>query len=188
VTLSFNVDRFALGEAITRSQDMERRLRCRDDHRELLGTAQVFPAVAEGARMLLLAAVIVIYLVLSILYEVSSTRSDSLRTAGAGVGALLTLMLFKMELSVIAIIGVMLVALSKECHLMIDFPLMPSATAPTTSAIHQAAAGFRPIHDATMAAIMGTLPIALGLGAGAELDSFGIAVVAGSDSQLLKLK
>jgi HAE1 family hydrophobic/amphiphilic exporter-1 len=139
--------------------------------------------------------VIVIYLVLSILYE-SFIHPITILSGlpAAGVGALLTLMLFKMELSVIAIIGVVMLVgiVKKNAILMIDFAIDAQRNRGETPerAIHQACLlRFRPIMMTTMAAIMGTLPIALGLGAGAELrQPLGIAVVGGLlMSQLLTL-
>src|SRR5262249_17671585 len=159
------------------------------------GTAQVFQQSLKGQGWLLLATVIVIYLVLSILYE-SFIHPITILSGlpAAGVGALLTLMLFKMELSVIAIIGVvMLVGIVKKNAIMMIYLAIDAQRnrgEPPERAIHQACLlRFRPIMMTTMAAIMGTLPIALGLGAGAELrQPLGIAVVGGLlTSQLLTL-
>jgi HAE1 family hydrophobic/amphiphilic exporter-1 len=112
----------------------------------------------------------------------------------AGVGALLTLMLFKIDLSVIAIIGVIMLVgiVKKNAIMMIDFAIdaQRNRGEPADRAIHQACLlRFRPIMMTTMSAIMGTLPIALGLGAGAEMrQPLGIAVVGGLlTSQLLTL-
>ena len=197
VTLSFNVvPGFALGEAINQIQDMERRLALPATiTASFSGTAQVFQQSLKGQGWLLLATVIVIYLVLSILYE-SFIHPVTILSGlpAAGVGALLTLMLFKMELSVIAIIGVVMLVgiVKKNAILMIDFAIDAQRNRGETPerAIHQACLlRFRPIMMTTMAAIMGTLPIALGLGAGAELrQPLGIAVVGGLlMSQLLTL-
>jgi HAE1 family hydrophobic/amphiphilic exporter-1 len=197
VTLSFNVaPGFALGEAINQIQDMERRLALPATiTASFSGTAQVFQQSLKGQGWLLLATVIVIYLVLSILYE-SFIHPVTILSGlpAAGVGALLTLMLFRMELSVIAIIGVVMLVgiVKKNAILMIDFAIdaQRNRGEPPERAIHQACLlRFRPIMMTTMAAIMGTLPIALGLGAGAELrQPLGIAVVGGLlMSQLLTL-
>jgi HAE1 family hydrophobic/amphiphilic exporter-1 len=112
----------------------------------------------------------------------------------AGVGALLTLLLFKMDLSVIAIIGIIMLVgiVKKNAIMMIDFAIdaQRNLGEPPERAIYRACIlRFRPIMMTTMAAIMGTLPIALGLGAGAELrQPLGIAVVGGLlTSQLLTL-
>jgi hydrophobic/amphiphilic exporter-1 (mainly G- bacteria), HAE1 family len=197
VTISFNLaPGVALGEAIDRIQDMERRLALPATITTgFSGTAQVFQQSLKGQGWLLLATVIVIYLVLSILYE-SFIHPITILSGlpAAGVGALLTLMLFKMELSVIAIIGVIMLVgiVKKNAIMMIDFAIdaQRSRGEPPERAIHQACLlRFRPIMMTTMAAIMGTLPIALGLGAGAELrQPLGIAVVGGLlTSQLLTL-
>jgi HAE1 family hydrophobic/amphiphilic exporter-1 len=144
---------------------------------------------------LLLATIVVIYLVLSILYE-SFLHPITILSGlpAAGVGALLTLMLFKMDLNVIAIIGVIMLVgiVKKNAIMMIDFALDAQRNHRETPerAIHQACLmRFRPIMMTTLAAIMGSLPIALGLGAGAELrQPLGIAVVGGLlTSQLLTL-
>ena len=159
------------------------------------GTAQVFQQSLRGQGWLLLATVIVIYIVLGILYE-SFIHPITILSGlpAAGVGALLTLMLFKMNLSVIAIIGVIMLIgiVKKNAIMMIDFAIEAQRSRGETPerAIHQACLlRFRPIMMTTMAAIMGTLPIALGLGAGAELrQPLGIAVVGGLlTSQLLTL-
>jgi hydrophobic/amphiphilic exporter-1 (mainly G- bacteria), HAE1 family len=197
VTISFNLaPGVALGEALDRIQDMERRLALPATITTgFSGTAQVFQQSLKGQGWLLLATVIVIYLVLSILYE-SFIHPITILSGlpAAGVGALLTLMLFKMELSVIAIIGVIMLVgiVKKNAIMMIDFAIdaQRSRGEPPERAIHQACLlRFRPIMMTTMAAIMGTLPIALGLGAGAELrQPLGIAVVGGLlTSQLLTL-
>jgi len=197
VTISVNVAAgFALGEAIKQIEDVERRLALPATITPgFSGTAQVFQQSLKGQGWLLLATVIVIYLVLSILYE-SFIHPITILSGlpAAGVGALLTLMLFKMELSVIAIIGVIMLVgiVKKNAIMMIDFAIdaQRSRGEPPERAIHQACLlRFRPIMMTTMAAIMGTLPIALGLGAGAELrQPLGVAVVGGLlTSQLLTL-
>ena len=144
---------------------------------------------------LLLATVVVIYLVLSILYE-SFLHPITILSGlpAAGIGALLTLMLFNMNLSVIAIIGVIMLIgiVKKNAIMMVDFAIeaQRSRGAPPERAIRQACLlRFRPIMMTTMAAIMGGLPIALGFGAGAELrQPLGLAVVGGLlTSQLLTL-
>jgi HAE1 family hydrophobic/amphiphilic exporter-1 len=197
VTISFNLaPGVALGEAIDQIQDMEKRLALPATITPgFSGTAQVFQQSLRGQGWLLLATIVVIYLVLSILYE-SFIHPITILSGlpAAGVGALLTLMLFKMDLSVIAIIGIiMLVGIAKKNAItMIDFALDAQRNhgEPPQRAIHQACLlRFRPIMMTTMAAIMGGLPIALGLGAGAELrQPLGVAVVGGLlTSQLLTL-
>jgi HAE1 family hydrophobic/amphiphilic exporter-1 len=149
------------------------------------GVAQAFQAGLSNQPILLLAAVLTIYIVLGILYE--SFIHPITILAGlpsAGIGALLSLILFKMDLSVIAIIGiVMLIGIVKKNAIMIvDFALeRRSAGASPRDAIYEACLlRFRPIMMTTFAAIFGALPIAIGAGAGAELrQPLGIAVVGG---------
>jgi HAE1 family hydrophobic/amphiphilic exporter-1 len=197
VTISFNLaPGVALGDAIERIQDLETRLVFPPTiTASFSGTAQVFQQSLRGQGWLLLATVVVIYIVLGILYE-SFIHPITILSGlpAAGVGALLTLMLFKMELSVIAIIGVIMLVgiVKKNAIMMIDFAVDAQRNRGETPerAIYQACLlRFRPIMMTTMAAIMGTLPIALGLGAGAELrQPLGIAVVGGLlTSQLLTL-
>jgi hydrophobic/amphiphilic exporter-1 (mainly G- bacteria), HAE1 family len=197
VTISFNLaPGVALGDAIERIQDLETRLVFPPTiTANFSGTAQVFQQSLRGQGWLLLATVVVIYIVLGILYE-SFIHPITILSGlpAAGVGALLTLMLFKMELSVIAIIGVIMLVgiVKKNAIMMIDFAVDAQRNRGETPerAIYQACLlRFRPIMMTTMAAIMGTLPIALGLGAGAELrQPLGIAVVGGLlTSQLLTL-
>jgi len=197
VTISFNLaPGVALGEAIDQIQNMERQLALPATITSgFSGTAQVFQQSLRGQGWLLLATVVVIYLVLSILYE-SFIHPITILSGlpAAGVGALLTLMLFKMDLSVIAMIGVIMLIgiVKKNAIMMIDFALDAQRNQGETPqrAIHQACVlRFRPIMMTTAAAIMGGLPIALGLGAGAELrQPLGVAVVGGLlTSQLLTL-
>jgi HAE1 family hydrophobic/amphiphilic exporter-1 len=197
VTISFNLaPGLALGEAIDQIQNMERQLALPATITPgFSGTAQVFQQSLRGQGWLLLATVVVIYLVLSILYE-SFIHPITILSGlpAAGVGALLTLMLFKMDLSVIAMIGVIMLIgiVKKNAIMMIDFALDAQRNQGETPqrAIHQACVlRFRPIMMTTAAAITGGLPIALGLGAGAELrQPLGVAVVGGLlTSQLLTL-
>ncbi len=158
------------------------------------GTAQVFQDSLSNQPLLILAAVVVIYIVLGILYE-SFIHPITILSGlpSAGIGAILTLMAFGMELSVIAIIGiVMLVGIvKKKAIMMIDFALERRREgAEALEAIREAALlRFRPIMMTTLAAIFGVLPIALGAGAGSELrQPLGVAVVGGLlVSQLLTL-
>jgi HAE1 family hydrophobic/amphiphilic exporter-1 len=197
VTISFNLSPGAsLGEAISKIQDMERQLVFPPTITAgFAGTAQVFQQSLHGQGWLLLATVVVIYIVLGILYE-SFIHPITILSGlpAAGFGALLTLWLFNMDLSVIAIIGVIMLVgiVKKNAIMMIDFAIDAQRNMGETPerAIYRACIlRFRPIMMTTMAAIMGTLPIALGLGAGAELrQPLGIAVVGGLvTSQLLTL-
>jgi len=197
VTISFNLaPGVALGEAIERIQEMERRLVFPPTITAgFAGTAQVFQQSLRGQGWLLLATVLVIYVVLGILYE-SFIHPITILSGlpAAGVGALLTLMLFKMDLSVIAIIGVIMLVgiVKKNAIMMVDFAIEAQRNQGESPerAIHRACLlRFRPIMMTTVAAIMGGLPIALGLGVGAELrQPLGVAVVGGLlTSQLLTL-
>ncbi len=158
------------------------------------GTAQVFQDSLRGQGVLILAAVFAAFVILGILYE-SFIHPITIISGlpSAGIGAILTLMLFNMELSVIAMIGiVMLVGIvKKNAIMMVDFALERRRVGLSAEhAIREAALlRFRPIMMTTFAAIFGTLPIAIGAGTGAELrQPLGIAVVGGlCVSQLLTL-
>jgi HAE1 family hydrophobic/amphiphilic exporter-1 len=158
------------------------------------GTAQVFQDSLRGQGVLILAAVFAAFVILGILYE-SFIHPITIISGlpSAGIGAILTLMLFNLELSVIAMIGiVMLVGIvKKNAIMMVDFALERRRVGLSAEhAIREAALlRFRPIMMTTFAAIFGTLPIALGAGAGAELrQPLGVAVVGGlCVSQLLTL-
>jgi HAE1 family hydrophobic/amphiphilic exporter-1 len=159
------------------------------------GTAQVFQDSLAGQGLLLLAAIFVIYVVLGILYE-SFIHPITILSGlpAAGLGALITLMLCGMDLSVIAIIGiVMLIGIvKKNAILMIDFALerQRAGSIEPAQAIYEACLiRFRPIMMTTMSAIMGSIPIAIATGAGSELRRpLGVAVVGGLlVSQLLTL-
>jgi hydrophobic/amphiphilic exporter-1 (mainly G- bacteria), HAE1 family len=158
------------------------------------GTAQAFQSSLQGLGMLLLLAVLVIYVVLGILYE-SFIHPFTILSAlpFAGFGALATLMLFGTDLSIYAFVGViMLVGLVKKNGIMmVDFAIEAAKQGRDRfDAIYEASlTRFRPIMMTTMAALFGTLPIALGLGAGAEARRpLGLAVVGGLlFSQMLTL-
>ncbi|HVS80328.1 MAG TPA: efflux RND transporter permease subunit [Pyrinomonadaceae bacterium] len=150
------------------------------------GTAQIFQSSLQNLTLLLLVAVLVIYLILGILYE-SFIHPFTILSGlpSAGLGALLTLLLFGRELDVYAFVGlIMLIGIvEKNAIMMIDFALTAQREQgkPAEEAIFQACLiRFRPIMMTTMAALMGTLPIALGWGAGAESRrGLGLAVVGG---------
>jgi hydrophobic/amphiphilic exporter-1 (mainly G- bacteria), HAE1 family len=150
------------------------------------GTAEIFQSSLQNLTLLLLVAVLVIYLVLGILYE-SFIHPFTILSGlpSAGLGALLTLLLFGRELDVYAFVGlIMLIGIvEKNAIMMIDFALTRQREEgkPAEEAIFQACLiRFRPIMMTTMAALMGTLPIALGWGAGAESRrGLGLAVVGG---------
>jgi len=159
------------------------------------GTAQVFQSSLRGLGLLLAVAVLVIYIVLGILYE-SFLHPVTILSGlpSAGFGALVTLILFGMGLDLYGFVGiVMLVGIvKKNAIMMIDFALEAQRTEgkPAREAIYQGCLlRFRPIMMTTMSALMGTLPIAIGLGAGGESRRpLGLAVVGGLVfSQLLTL-
>jgi HAE1 family hydrophobic/amphiphilic exporter-1 len=196
VTISFNLaPGFALGQAVEAIQQLEREDRLPATiSTGFQGTAQVFQDSLRGQGILILAAIFAAYVVLGILYE-SFIHPITIISGlpSAGIGAILTLMLFKMDLSVIAMIGiVMLVGIvKKNAIMMIDFAIERRRVGLTAEAAIREACllRFRPIMMTTFAAIFGTLPIALGTGAGAELrQPLGVAVVGGlCVSQLLTL-
>ena len=196
VTISFNLlPEFSLGQAVDAITQIERDERLPATITTgFQGTAQVFQDSLRGQGILILAAIFAAYVVLGILYE-SFIHPITIISGlpSAGIGAILTLMLFKMDLSVIAMIGiVMLVGIvKKNAIMMIDFAIERRRVGLSAeAAIRQAATlRFRPIMMTTFAAIFGSLPIALGTGAGAELrQPLGVAVVGGLClSQLLTL-
>ncbi len=196
VTISFNLKPgVALGDAVAAIQQLEQDANLPASiSTGFQGTAAVFKDSLSNQPLLIIAAVLVIYIVLGVLYE-SFIHPITILSGlpSAGIGALLTLLLFKLDLSVIAIIGiVMLVGIvKKNAIMMIDFAIerrrhgMEAAEAIREAALLR----FRPIMMTTLAAIFGSLPIALGSGAGAELrQPLGVAVVGGLLlSQLLTL-
>jgi HAE1 family hydrophobic/amphiphilic exporter-1 len=196
VTISFNLaPNYSLGQAVDAIREIERETRLPITvNTGFQGSAQVFQESLKGQGLLVLAAIFAAYVVLGILYE-SFIHPITIISGlpSAGVGALLVLMLFNMDLSVIAMIGiVMLVGIvKKNAIMMIDFAIDRRRVGlAAEAAIREAALlRFRPIMMTTFAAIFGTLPIALGTGAGAELrQPLGVAVVGGLVlSQLLTL-
>ena len=196
VTISFNLKPgVALGDAVQAIQEIERQSNLPASiSTGFQGTAAVFKDSLSSQPLLIVAAVLVIYIVLGILYE-SFIHPITILSGlpSAGIGALLTLLLFRMDLSVIAIIGiVMLVGIvKKNAIMMIDFAIerRRHGMAPLEAIREAALLRFRPIMMTTLAAIFGSLPIALGSGAGAELrQPLGVAVVGGLLlSQLLTL-
>jgi len=188
VTLSFNLaPGFALGEAVDRIQALEARLRTPITLQgSFQGTAQAFQSSLSSTPLLVLAAIFVVYIVLGMLYE-SCIHPITILSAlpSAGVGALIMLMAFRYDLSVIAIIGIILLIgiVKKNAIMMIDFALEAERNEGKSSleSIHQACLlRFRPIMMTTMAALFGGLPLAIGTGAGSELRRpLGIAIVGG---------
>ena len=197
VTISFNlVPGVSLGEAVGKIQnathDMGLPLSI---HGSFSGTAQAFEAARAGQLLLIGAAIVAVYLVLGILYESLIHPITILSTIpSAGVGALLALMLFKMELNVIGLIGIILLIgiVKKNAIMMIDFALEAERSQGMTpvDAIYRACVlRFRPITMTTLAALLGGLPLAIGGGVGAELRRpLGITIVGGLIfSQMLTL-
>jgi len=196
VTLSFNLrPGTSLGQAVDEVQRVARETLPGDVSSSFYGTAQVFQASQKGLLWLLILAVLVIYLVLGMLYESFIHPLTILSGLPfAAFGALLTLFVFRTELSIYAYVGiVMLVGLvKKNAIMMIDFALDAERTegkSPRDAILEACSIRFRPIMMTTMAALMGTLPIAIGFGAGAEARRpLGLAVVGGlAFSQIVTL-
>ena len=196
VTISFNLaPGYALGDAVTAIQRIERESNLPATiSTSFQGLTQVFQESLKGQWILVLAAVFAAFVVLGVLYE-SFIHPITIISGlpSAGIGALLTLILFKMSLSVIAMIGiVMLVGIvKKNAIMMVDFAISRrSVGLSAEAAIREACLlRFRPIMMTTFAAIFGALPIAVGGGEGAELrQPLGVAVVGGLIlSQMLTL-
>ena len=196
VTISFNLrPGVALGQAVEEIQKVERELRLPATlSTSFQGTVQAFQRSLQGLGLLLLAAVLVIYLILGILYE-SFIHPLTILSGlpSAGVGALLTLLIFHQELNLYGFVGIIMLVgiVKKNAIMMIDFAIDAQRQGkPAAEAIYQGCLlRFRPIMMTTMAALMGTLPIAVGFGAGADSRrSLGLAVVGGLIlSQLLTL-
>jgi hydrophobic/amphiphilic exporter-1 (mainly G- bacteria), HAE1 family len=187
VTISFNLKPgVALGDAVARVQQLAARTLPATVTGSFQGTAQAFEESIRGLGWILVLAIFVIYVVLGILYE-SFIHPLTILSGlpAAGFGALLTLLIFHQDLNIYAFVGViMLVGLVKKNGIMmIDFAIEAKRDRrlPAAEAIHEASlVRFRPIMMTTVAALMGTLPIALGWGAGAEARRpLGLAVVGG---------
>ena len=196
VTVSFNLrPGVALGAAVEEIKKVERELRLPATlTTSFQGTVQAFQRSLQGLGLLLLAAVLVIYLILGILYE-SFIHPLTILSGlpSAAVGALVTLLLFNQELNLYGFVGIIMLVgiVKKNAIMMIDFAIDAQRKGrPAAEAIYQGCLlRFRPIMMTTMAALMGTLPIAVGFGAGADARrSLGLAVVGGLIlSQLLTL-
>ena len=187
VTLSFNTrPGVSLGTAMDAVNKAARDTLPASITTSFQGTAQAFEESMQGLGMLLLAATLVIYIVLGILYE-SFIHPLTILSAlpFAGFGALVTLLIFGSDLNVYAFVGVILLVglVKKNGIMMIDFALdaqRREAAAPEDAIFKACIIRFRPIMMTTMAALLGTLPIALGFGAGAESRRpLGLAVVGG---------
>ena len=196
VTITFNLaPGYTLGEAVGAMRELERSVNMPPTITgQFAGTAQVFENSFRDQPLLIAAAILTIYIVLGILYE-SFIHPITILSGlpSASLGALLTLYLFDVELTIIAMIGIILLVgiVKKNAIMMVDFAIEArSRGASARDAIREACLlRFRPIMMTTMAAMFGTLPIAVGWGAGAELrQPLGLAVVGGlAVSQLLTL-
>src|SRR5437867_5563475 len=196
VTISFNLrPGVSLGDAVNAVGKVAKEMLPATVSTSFQGTAQAFQSSITGLGLLLFMAILVIYLVLGILYE-SFIHPLTILSGlpSAGFGALLTLLLFHYELNLYAFVGIIMLVgiVKKNAIMMIDVALekQRESNEPAQDAIYQGALlRFRPIMMTTMAALMGTLPIALGFGAGAESRRpLGLAVVGGLlFSQLLTL-
>jgi HAE1 family hydrophobic/amphiphilic exporter-1 len=196
VTISFNLKPgVALGDAVAEVDRIARATLPPTISMGFQGTAQAFQASMKGLGMLLIMAILVIYIILGILYE-SFVHPLTILSGlpSAGFGALLTLLIFRYELNIYGFVGmVMLIGIvKKNAIMMIDFALEAQRSggkSPSDAIYEGCLIRFRPIMMTTMAALMGTLPIAFGFGAGAESRRpLGLAVVGGlMFSQLLTL-
>ncbi|HTL98957.1 MAG TPA: multidrug efflux RND transporter permease subunit [Holophagaceae bacterium] len=197
VTISFNLPPgAALGDAVAAIAKAVEGMHLPASIRGTqMGTAQAFQASLSSEPILILAALIVVFIVLGVLYESLIHPVTILSTLpSAGVGALLALLACRMELSIIGIIGIILLIgiVKKNAILMIDFAIeveRKEGLSPDEAIFKACLLRFRPITMTTMAALLGGLPLALGMGMGAELRRpLGVAIVGGlALSQLLTL-
>jgi multidrug efflux pump len=197
VTISFNLPPgVALGDAVQAIETTARRMGLPAGVRgRFQGTAEAFEASLANEPLLILAALVAVYIVLGVLYESYIHPITILSTLpSAGVGALLALLLCRTELSIIAVIGIILLIglVKKNGILMVDFALeveRKEGKSPTEAIYLACLLRFRPIMMTTMAALWGALPLAVGRGVGSELRRpLGIAIVGGLIfSQMLTL-
>jgi multidrug efflux pump len=197
VTLTFNLaPNVALGDAVIALEKAQREMNMPSAiHATFQGTAQAFQDSLKNEPYLILAALVAVYIVLGILYESLIHPLTILSSLPpAGVGAILALLLTGTELSIIALIGIILLIgiVKKNAIMMIDFALQAERDQglPPVEAIYQACLlRFRPIMMTTMAALFGGLPLAIGMGVGSELRKpLGITIVGGLIvSQMLTL-
>jgi multidrug efflux pump len=197
VTLSFNLaPNFALGDAVNALQKVQVEMGMPSTvHPTFQGTAQAFQDMKGNMLWLVLAALTAVYIVLGILYESYIHPLTIISTIPpAGVGAILALMLMGTELSLIALIGIILLIgiVKKNAIMMIDFALQAErdeGLSPIDAIYKSCLMRFRPIMMTTMAALFGGLPLAIGMGVGSELRKpLGITIVGGLIvSQMLTL-
>jgi HAE1 family hydrophobic/amphiphilic exporter-1 len=187
VTVSFNLALGkSLGDAVAGVEKTSREILPATITGSLQGTAQAFKSSMAGLGILILVAILVIYIVLGILYE-SYIHPVTILSGlpSAGLGALLTLLIFHIDLNLYALVGIIMLIgiVKKNAIMMIDFALdaeRKEGKTPEEAIFQGALIRFRPIMMTTMSALMATLPIALGLGAGAESRRpLGMAVVGG---------
>ncbi len=187
VTLSFNLKPgVALGDAVERVAKIAQETLPTTISTSFQGAAQAFESSQRGLGLLLLMTILVIYIVLGVLYE-SFIHPLTILSGlpSAGVGALVTLMLFRVELNIYAFVGIIMLVgiVKKNAIMMIDFAIAAQrkeGKSPSEAIYQGCLVRFRPIMMTTVAALMGTLPIALGLGAGGESRRpLGLAVVGG---------
>ena len=187
VTISFNLKPgISLGNAVQAVDKLTHSLIPQTISTSFQGAAQAFQASTKGLWMLLIMAILVIYIVLGILYE-SFIHPLTILSGlpSAGVGALLTLMVFNTDLNIYAFVGIIMLLgiVKKNAIMMIDFALSAQRNEgknPTDAIYEGCVIRFRPIMMTTMSALMSTLPIAIGFGAGAESRRpLGLAVVGG---------
>ncbi|HSY20272.1 MAG TPA: multidrug efflux RND transporter permease subunit [Candidatus Acidoferrales bacterium] len=188
VTLSFNLTPgFALSDAVKSIQQMEQKIKMPGTiHGNFAGTLQAFQQSLATEPFLILAALVAVYIVLGMLYESYIHPITILSTLpSAGVGAVLALLIFKTDLSIIAVIGILLLIgiVKKNAIMMVDFALAAEREEGKSSrdAIYQACQlRFRPILMTTMSALFGALPLILSNGTGSELRRpLGITIVGG---------
>jgi hydrophobic/amphiphilic exporter-1 (mainly G- bacteria), HAE1 family len=187
VTLAFNTKPgVALGDAVKQVENEAKKVLPQTVTGSFSGTAQAFKSSQAGLLVLLVLAILVIYIVLGILYE-SFVHPITILSGlpFAGFGALLTLLVFRQELSVYSYVGLIMLigVVKKNAIMMVDFALEAErreGKPPLEAIVEACSIRFRPIMMTTMCALFGTLPIALGLGAGAETRRpLGLAVVGG---------
>jgi len=196
VTVSFNAKPgVALGDAVNMVQDTARRVLPATMTASFEGTAQAFQSSLKNLTLLLVIAVLVVYIVLGVLYE-SYIHPLTILSGlpSAGVGALLTLMIFHVDLNIYSFVGLMMLIgiVQKNAIMQIDFALeaeRKEGKTPLEAIYEGCLIRFRPIMMTTMAALLGAIPVALGYGAGGESRRpLGLAVVGGLlFSQLITL-
>ncbi len=196
VTISFNLaEGFALSQAVDRIRALEREAGLSEAiTTNFQGAAKAFEDSEKNQGMLIILTILVVYIILGMLYE-SFIHPVTILSGlpSAGLGAILVLLLFGMDLSVIALIGLLLLIgiVKKNAIMMIDFAVAARAEGSSAeeAIYHACLQRFRPIMMTTFCALFGTLPIALGIGAGAELrQPLGVTVVGGLiTSQVLTL-